>query len=92
MRKSGPSVKIVTRTDPGLAMHIASKTSARTHADLMRFSHPDRHFFLQRIDGLGYRVAVSRPFPARPTALSRATDASTVSPWTSAVPASPTVR
>ena len=62
----GPSVKIVTRTDPALATHIGSKASARTLADLMRFARPDRHFFVQRIDDLGYRVAVSRPFPETP--------------------------
>ena len=63
----GPSLKVVTRTDPALTTHFDSKSSARTLADLMRFARPDRHFFVQRIDGLGYRVAVSRPFPETPT-------------------------
>ena len=64
----GPSVKIVTRTDPALATHIGSKTSARTLANLMNFAHPDRHFLVQRVDGRGHRVAVSGPFPKTPAA------------------------
>ncbi|MDE0171931.1 MAG: hypothetical protein OYH76_13230 [Defluviicoccus sp.] len=63
----GPSVKIVTRTDPALATHIESKASARTLADLMRFARPDRHFFVQLVDDRGYRVGVTRPFPETPT-------------------------
>lgn len=64
----GSFVKIVTRTDPALATHIGSKTSARTLANLMNFAHPDRHFFVPRVDGRGHRVAVSRPFPKTPAA------------------------
>ena len=64
----GPSVKIVTRTDPALATHIGSETSARTLADLMRFVRPDRRFFIQRVNGTDYRVTVSRPSPETPTA------------------------
>ena len=65
---NSPSITIVTTADPDLATHFGSKASARALANLMNFTHPDRHFFPRRIPDIGHRVEVSRPFPETPDA------------------------